>query len=190
MIRIKKVLIVLICSLMVAACGESKPNKLNYQIESFQFMDQNRQSFGLADLKNKVWVANFMFTHCTTVCPTLTANMAQLQKELKQSKIQAELVSFSVDPEKDDPDMLKTYIGKFSEDFTNWHGLTGYAFKDIQNFSRSNFKAAVEKDTANDQVIHGTSFYLVNKTGTIVAKYDGLEPPYKQMVKDIKALSK
>ncbi|GAA3406960.1 SCO family protein [Paenibacillus hodogayensis] len=183
--------LLLACALGLVACGGGgKPSQLNYTVEPFRFTDQTGQPYALDDLKGKVWVADFIFTHCTTVCPTLTANMAKLQSELKQAGVQAQLVSFSVDPENDTPDALKTYIGKFTEDWSNWRGLTGYSFPEIQSFSRSSFKAAVQKDGESDQVIHGTSFYLIDQTGTVVSRYDGQETPYKQMVKDIRALSR
>jgi protein SCO1/2 len=120
----------------------------------------------------------------------LTANMAELQKDLKAAGAKAEIVSFSVDPEKDSPDALKKYIGKFKGDFTNWHALTGYSFENIQKFARQNFKSAVQKDTKSDQVIHGTSFFLADKSGTIVARYDGLDTPNDKIIKDIKALNR
>ncbi|OZB99034.1 cytochrome c oxidase assembly protein [Paenibacillus sp. XY044] len=180
----------LVCVLLVTACGDGKPHKLNIKLESFQYIDQEGNRKDISDLKGKVWVADFIFTHCTTVCPMLTANMSDLQQELKNAGIKAELVSFSVDPENDNPDAIKTYISKFSDDLTNWQGLTGYSFDDIQTFARSNFKMAIQKDTASDQVIHGTSFFLVDQTGTVVSFYDGQEPPYDKIKKDIKALER
>ncbi|MCC3371987.1 SCO family protein [Cohnella sp. REN36] len=180
----------LVCVLLIAACGDGKPNKLQYQLESFQYTDQEGNPKTLSDLKGKVWVADFMFTHCTTVCPLLTANMAELQQELKDAGIEAELVSFSVDPENDHPEAIKTYMSKFSDDLTNWHGLTGYSFDDIQSYGRNNFKMAIQKDTASGQVIHGTSFFLVDQTGTVVTSYDGQEPPFDKIKKDIKALKR
>lgn len=180
----------LACALLVSACGDVKPHKFNSKIESFQYSDQDGNPKGLSDLKGTVWVADFIFTHCTTVCPMLTANMAELQQELKDAGIKAELVSFSVDPENDNPETLKNYISKFSDDLTNWQGLTGYSFDEIQSFARNNFKMAIQQDPTSDQVIHGTSFFLVDQTGTVVSFYDGQEPPYDKIKKDIKALNR
>ncbi|WP_248925201.1 SCO family protein [Paenibacillus hamazuiensis] len=177
--------------LMFAACGGGKaPDQLNYKVGPFRFTDQGGGQMALEDLNGKVWVAHFIFTHCTTVCPGLTSNMSQLQKKLKEQGAKAEIVTFSVDPERDSPEALKAYLSKFQADFTNWHALTGYSFEDIRKFAGQSFKIAVEKDTSSDQVIHGTSFYLVNRAGTVVARYDGEEPPYDQIVKDVLALNK
>lgn len=121
----------------------------------------------------------------------MTANMAQLQKKLKSAGVEAELVSFSVDPEKDDPEALKNYLSKFNADFTNWNALTGYEFEEIKTFILKSFKSTIVKDSATDQVIHGTSFYLVDQTGTVIAKYDGMtDTPYDEMINDIKLLQK
>ncbi len=71
-------------------CSESgsklrKP--LNWDLETFQFTNQDGKKFGTKDLKGKVWVADFMFTNCQTVCPPMTANMAKLQKMAKRREI-------------------------------------------------------------------------------------------------------
>lgn len=190
----KKAILLVCLSVVVAilatACT-SKPNQLQYQVEPFEFINQDGNPVSLSDLKGKVWVANFVFTYCTTVCPTMSAHMAELQKRLKSADVKAELVSFSVDPERDDPATLKNYLSKFEADFTNWHGLTGYTFDEIKTFLLNSFRSVVAKDSADDQVIHGTSFFLVGPSGMVVSKYDGMtDTPYDTMVKDIKALQR
>ncbi|MGM1049565.1 protein SCO1/2 [Paenibacillus uliginis N3/975] len=176
---------------VATACGNSKPNQFSIPVEPFEYMNQDEETVSLSDLSGKVWVADFVFTHCITVCPTMTANMAELQKRLKKEGVEAELISFSVDPERDDPAALKSYLEKFDADFTNWHALTGYEYEDIKSFVLKSFKTPLIMDTASDQVIHGTSFYLVDQSGTVVAKYDGTtDTPYDKIIKDVKALQK
>lgn len=181
----------LLITMLVAGCGNGKPSNYNIPVQPFAYVNQEGQTLSLADLKDKVWIADFVFTYCTTVCPTMTANMSQLQKKLKSAGVDAELISFSVDPEKDDPEALKTYLSKFDADFTNWNALTGYEFEEIKTFLLKSFKATIVKDTATDQVIHGTSFYLINQSGIVVAKYDGMtDTPYDEIISDIKLLQK
>ncbi|MFK2825423.1 SCO family protein [Bacillus sp. B190/17] len=155
--------------ILLSACGltEVKP----YQMQSFTFMNQNEQSFGTDNLKGKVWIANFIFTNCDTVCPPMTANMAALQKKLKEENIGVELVSFSVDPAADTPRKLKTYIANFTEDESNWNMLTGYTQQEIEWFGREEFQTLIQKPKSSDQVIHNTNLYLVNKDGEIVNEY-------------------
>ncbi|MFW5436888.1 SCO family protein [Paenibacillus apiarius] len=189
----KAVIYVLIGFMIViaSACGSGKPNQLNYQVAPFESINQDGNPVSLADLKGKVWIADFVFTYCTTVCPTMTANMSELQSRLKSAGIEAVLISFSVDPERDDPEALKNYLTKFDADFSNWHALTGYEFNEIKTFIVNSFKTVVAKDTSSDQVIHGTSFFLVDPAGTVVAKYDGMtDTPYDKIMKDVKALQR
>ncbi|MGG4344805.1 SCO family protein [Paenibacillus lautus] len=183
--------VMMVFTLVAAACGNSKPSQLSIPIQPFEYINQDEEPISLADLEGKVWIADFVFTRCITVCPTMTANMAELQQRLDDAGLEATLVSFSVDPERDDPAALKSYLSKFDANFTNWHALTGYTFEEIKTFVLQSFKAPIAMDTAADQVIHGTSFYLVDPSGTVVAKYDGnTDPPYDKILKDVKSLLK
>ena len=176
--------------LLLSACNNTKiPNAKNWPIDDFTFIDQNGRSFGLKNLKGKVWVADFVFTNCKTVCPPMTANMVKLQRMAKKEKLDVEFVSFSVDPEIDKPEMLKQYASKFHADLSNWHFLTGYSQKEIEAFAQKNFKTIVQKPQRGDQVIHGTDFYLLDQNGNIVQSYNGWsDVPYEQILKHIKIL--
>lgn len=176
---------------IAAACGNGKPNQLQYTVEHFAYTNQDEQAVSLTDLKGSIWVANFIFTYCETVCPTMTFNMAELQHKLKAADVEAKLISFSVDPERDSPAALRVYLEKFGADFSNWSALTGYGFDEVKSFALRSFKAPISKDEATGQVIHGISFYLVDQSGTVVAKYDGMDnTPYEKIIKDIKALQR
>lgn len=110
-VKIKRMLL-LLSIVLLAACGKTIPDAKNWPVDDFTFTDQNGQSFGLSDLKGKVWVADFIFTNCETVCPPMTANMAKLQDMVKEEGLDVEFVSFSVDPEVDTPEKLKEYAKK------------------------------------------------------------------------------
>ncbi len=143
-------------------------------VEHFQFTDQNGKFFSLSDLKGKVWVADFIFTSCKTVCPPMTMHMSELQEKIKKAGYKdVELVSFSIDPEVDTPQKLKQFANQFNSDFSMWHFLTGYSQKKIEKFAMKNFKNPVAKSDGNDQVVHGTSFYVVNKNGELIKDFDG-----------------
>lgn len=183
--------IILIISVILSACGQKGiENPKNWPLQDFTFVDQQERSFGLTNLSGKVWVADFIFTNCEDVCLPMTSNMAKLQKMAADEGIKnIEFVSFSVDPTVDQPEVLKEFGEQFNVDFTNWHFLTGYAQAEIETFALENFKTLVKKPEKEDQVIHGTSFYLVNKEGTVVKDYTGLQDiPIKQIIKDIKTL--
>lgn len=168
-IKVIACIFLLIIPLALTACTDEKPNKLNWKVEEFSYTDQNGKPFSLADLKGKVWVADFIFTSCKTVCPPMTKNMSELQQKLKDQGVKAELVSFSVDPETDKPQVLKEYVQKFTQDLMNWHLLTGYSQKEIEDFATKSFKASVKKPSGSSDVIHATTFFLVDQDGTIVS---------------------
>lgn len=170
--------------------SKGNKNAKNWPLQDFTYTDQDGKTFGLSDLKGKVWVSDFIFTTCVDVCMPMTANMAKLQTKLKDEGIKnVELVSFSVDPAVDNPEQLKMFSKNFNADLKNWHFLTGYKQEEIEQFALKNYKTIVKKPVNEDQVIHGTDFYLIDKNGTIVKYYNGLEEiPFKEIINDIKTL--
>ena len=96
----------LIFAVFLSACSSQPQN--GKEIVSFSYTDQNGQPFGTDELAGKVWIADFVFTKCKTVCPPMTLEMADLQKKFKDEDIQAEFVSFTVDPTIDSPEYIKS----------------------------------------------------------------------------------
>lgn len=189
----KGLLLIMMAAVAVfaAACGNSGlEDEVNYPIEDFTFTNQDGEQLSKKDLKGKVWVADFIFTNCADVCPPMTANMAKLQDMIKEEKLEnVEIVSFSVDPTVDKPEVLKEYGQKFNVDFSNWSFLTGYSQEEIEKFALESFKALVKKPEEGDQVIHGTDFYLIDQEGVMRKYYTGLkEVPFDQIIEDIKTL--
>ena len=186
-------LFLLVASLLlfVSACGNSSPIKdpLNYEVQSFQSTNQDGKSVSLEDLQGDVWVANFFFTSCTTVCPPMTAHMSELQDKIAAEGLDTKIISFSVDPEIDTPEKIKKFTEPYSLSFENWSFLTGYSQKEIEDLAMKSFKTFVKKPDNDDQVIHQTRFYLVDQNGVVMKDYSGVEnPPLDQMIADIKAL--
>jgi protein SCO1 len=191
--KVNAIVLVFILSIILSACGQNEiKNAKNWPVTDFTYTDQDGEQFGLSDLKGKVWVSDFIFTSCADVCFPMTANMAKLQKMLKDEGIKdVELVSFSVDPTVDTPERMKMFAENFEVDFSNWHFLTGYEQEEIEQKALKDFKAVVKKPENEDQVIHGIDFYLMDQEGKIVKYYDGLEEiPFKEIIKDIKTLQK
>ncbi len=105
--------------------------------------------------------------------------------------IEVEFVSFSVDPEEDTPEKLKEYGATFNADFENWHFLTGYKQEEIKDLALESYKTIVQDDPNSDQVVHGTSYFLVDQEGYVVKDYSGTKDvPYQQIIQDIKSLTK
>lgn len=99
---------------------------LNTKAPNFVLLNQDGNRFDSATLRGKVVVLNFIFTTCTDVCPVFTANLAQLQRTLKdQHAGKVFFVSITTDPEVDSPKVLKAYAQRYGADFQNWAFLTG-----------------------------------------------------------------
>ncbi|SFA92241.1 MULTISPECIES: SCO family protein [unclassified Bacillus (in: firmicutes)] len=176
---------------MLVGCGQGEiKDATDWPIKDFTYKNQDNKNYGLKDLKGKIWVADFVFTSCEDVCLPMTANMIKLQELVKKEGIKnVEFVSFSVDPVVDSPEALKNYAAKFNVDFKNWNFLTGYTQQEIEQFALKNFKALVKKPEQEDQVIHGTDFYLIDQNGTIKKYYTGLdEVPFEEIIEDMKTL--
>jgi protein SCO1 len=185
------VVILVITSLIMAACGQKKiENAVDWPIKDFSGTNQENKSFGLKDLKGKVWISDFIFTSCVDVCPPMTSNLVKLQKMVKDEDLKnVEFVSYSVDPAVDTPEVLTRYAKQFQVDFSNWNFVTGYTQEYIENFALKNYKALVKKPQEGNQVIHGTSLYLVDQEGHIKKSYDGIKDvPFDEIINDIKAL--
>jgi len=187
--NMKYAVLLLICFAVLSAC--SPESQFEKSITPFSFTDQDGQPFGTDDLKGSIWIADFIFTNCTTVCLPMTAEMASLQERLKEENIEANFVSFTVDPEFDSPEALKAFVTNFTDDLSNWHLLTGYSQDDIQTFAREQFQTIVQKPTTSSQVIHGTNFYLIDHKGIVVNEYNYIDASYvDDIIKDMKKLEK
>lgn len=183
----------LLCLLLfLAACGDQYNGDFKYEVQDFTFTNQDGEEVSKSDLDGKFWVVDFIFTNCSTVCPPMTSNMADLQDQLKEAGLQDEvnLVSFSVDPERDNPETLKAYAEARGGTFENWDLLTGYEFDTIKEFSIQSFKSAVEQLPDSDQIMHGTSFFIVTPEGNAIKNYDGRKAAnMEKIVEDIKDMS-
>lgn len=154
-------------------------------IPQFEFTNSDGNIVTLDNLKGKVWVADFIFTTCTMACPMMTGNMNIVHKKFKKND-NVRLVSISVYPEFDTPEVLKNYASQYDADTEKWLFLTGKedAVKDI---IRDGFKIGDYEDI----IFHSEKFALVDKKGIIRAYYNGMKSEdMKQLKKDINALLK
>lgn len=171
--------------LVIQGCSDDLPIEENMSetVSDFSFTNQDEESVSSEDLEGDWWIADFVFTNCETVCTPMTGNMTSLQEKLQDEDADVRLVSFSVDPDYDSPDVLKEYGEEYDADFSSWDFLTGYDFKTIKKLSIKSFRSLLqEPEPGDDQVTHGTNFYLVDPDGNIVKNYDGVESDSKDAI--------
>ena len=140
-------------------------------VPDFSLIERSGKKVSLADLHGKIWIADFIYTHCSDTCPLQTADMAKLQDRwLKETEV--ELVSFSVDPEHDTPQVLSRYAGRFKADPKRWLFLTGHR-PEIVHLVEDGFRLAVASARSRTGVIlHSPRFVLVDKDGQIRGYYN------------------
>ena len=154
-----------------------------YPIAEFQLTDSTGAAFGLENVRDTTWVACFMFTTCTTICPTLSANMATLHKQFADTP-DVRFVSITVDPETDTPEVLAKYATRFGANAARWHFLTG-PLEDIHTLAAESFKVG----SVDNPVFHSDKFILVDDTGTIRGYYTGTDPDdVQRLATDIELL--
>lgn len=144
-------------------------------VADFQMKNQLGQPVTLEMLKGKTWVASFIFTRCQGPCPLISYRASELQKEFQSDNFR--LVSFSVDPDYDQPDKLLAYSKNYSADSRRWIFLTGEK-KLLFELIHKSFHLAVEDngdDKSGDQIMHSTYFVLVDVDGHIRGYFNSTE---------------
>lgn len=163
--------------------GSLAPPPVLTQLPDFNLTGQAGQPAGLGDLKGKVWIADFIFTRCPGPCPRMTARMSDLQRELVR-EADLRLVSISVDPEFDTPEVLATYAAQFHADPTRWLFLTGEKAK-IHELAKSGFLVG----GVDDVMLHTTRFVLVDRAARVRGYYDsGDKESLQKILRDARKL--
>jgi len=152
--------------------GELVIDTIYHTIPAFQFVDQNGASFSSEELKGKIYVANFFFATCPTVCPKVSTNMLQVQDRFKD-RIDFRLLSFTVNPEHDTPEVLKEYAEKVHATDGLWTFLTGD--KDsIYNIGFKGYFVSAQKDSiAPGGFLHSSNMMLIDGEGRLRGVFDG-----------------
>lgn len=144
-------------------------------VPDFRLTDQEGRPFDSATaLRGTPWIANFIFTRCTTICPIFTARMAQVDKLARDKKLKTRLVSFSVDPEHDTPEVLKAYAAERGASTERWSFLTGKT-DEIVKLVTGALKIHIEQvggKPVGESIMHGTHFVLVDGAMKIRGYYN------------------
>ena len=157
--------------------GCSPPLKELGQVPEFSLTDQDGRTVTRGDLAGKVWVASFIFTRCGGPCPQVTASMAKLQGQVAD-QTDVRLVTVTVDPEHDTPEILKRYAAGHQANPERWLFLTGPK-EQVYSLITTGFQFAVQPvavaaGASGDKIIHSTKLVLVDRRGHIRNRhYDG-----------------
>jgi protein SCO1/2 len=142
-------------------------------VPAFHLTNQNGQPFGSPQLVGKIWIADFVYTTCPGPCPLISSRMSELQKPLEKTDVR--LISFSVDPDKDTPEVLRRYAERLQAEPGRWDFLTGPKSA-IYKLSHDGFKLAVSDDSdAQGIPVHSTRMVLVDRHSQIRGYYDATE---------------
>ncbi|HSF43889.1 MAG TPA: SCO family protein [Thermoanaerobaculia bacterium] len=180
---------------LVQRLRRPEPPPVLSQVPDFRLTNRDGRPVRLADLSGAPWVADFIFTRCPASCPMMTARMARFGRDLPKD-LPVRLVSFSVDPEHDTPEVLERYAKSFSAP-DRWLFLTGTR-EQIRSLSIEGFKLGLEMDpppappgiTAPEPILHSTRFVLVDGEGRIRGYYEAFdEEAMKRLETDLRALT-
>ncbi len=141
-----------------------------WEISSFQLIDSKGQKFDSAVLKDKVWVGNFMFTQCTGPCPITSGRLKAIQDKIPQTAF-FRLVSISLDPDFDTPEVLNTYGNKFHYDPNRWFFLTGEI-----NAIYAAAKTSLRLPAGEKPDMHSNKMLVVDKKGWVRKALDSEKP--------------
>lgn len=163
-----------------------------HKIQSFSFVNQNGENITEKDLENSVYVVEYFFTTCSTICPKMNSQMQWLQNKFKGVK-NFKILSFTVQPEIDSVPVLKQYAEEYGAVSGQWHFLTGEK-KKLYNLARKSYfllkpAEAQNLGDANSDFIHTNNFVLVDKNQQIRGYYDGTSAKeVDKLAKDIRKL--
>jgi len=161
-----------------------------HKIGDFSLINQNGDTITQNDYKNKIYVADFFFTTCQSICPIMTDHMVQIQKEILHDD-DIMLLSHSVTPKIDSVAQLKRYAIEKGVNDAKWNLVTGDK-KQIYDLARKSYLAVKTIGNGDEyDMIHTENFMLIDKNRQIRGFYDGTDPEeINRLLQDIKTLKK
>jgi len=165
-------------------------HKINYhKISDFSLTNQNGETVTQKNYDNKIYVADFFFTTCQSICPIMTKNMKDIQDKLIDDS-EVLLLSHTVFPEIDSIEVLKKYAIDNNVIDSKWNLVTGEK-KEIYNLARKSYLAAKDNNFGDYDMIHTENFVLIDKKKQIRGFYDGTDKEeINRLINDIKILKK
>ncbi|PCH98135.1 MAG: SCO family protein [Bacteroidetes bacterium] len=168
--------------------GEEVIDTVYHSIPDFSFTDQNGNTVNGASFDSKVYVADFFFTSCQSICPIMTSEMLRVQQHFEGVKELA-FLSHTVDPETDSLEVLKAYQIDKNTDESNWHFVTGNKAELYEIARRGYFVPVEDGDGGPEDFIHSPMLMLIDKEKHIRGFYDGTNSEQvDKLIEDIRKL--
>ncbi|MBX2897654.1 MAG: SCO family protein [Cyclobacteriaceae bacterium] len=187
-------------TVLLMACGNEKPlpifgqrelvgtDTVYHTIAPFQFVDQDSTVITNADFKDQVYVADFFFTSCRTICPIMKTQMLRVYEATTEMP-DVKIISHTIDPEYDTVALLHDFAKRLGVTSNRWHFVTGVKDSIYKIAQTSYFATAMEDKSEPDGFIHSGAFLLIDKKQRIRGKYDGTkEADVNRLIADIKKL--
>jgi protein SCO1 len=166
--------------------GKEVADTIYHTIPDFSFVNQYGDSVTNKSLDGKIYVADFFFTTCPSICPIMHRNMLTVYNEFKNTP-DVNIISFTIDPKHDTVAVLKAYADKLGIAGNSWLLLQGK--KEMTYQLSKSFLVTTPKDDVKEKFIHDGYFILVDKQKRVRGMYDGTDPKkVEQLIADIKIL--
>jgi len=163
------------------------PHAEFWPVPEFAFDDQHARRVSRSQLLGRVWIADFIFTRCTSVCPTLTARLRQVQRRLSDPSLR--FVSFSVDPSHDTTEVLRRYAETWAKEETRWLLLRTQP-QPLQALVDGMRVVAEPTSDASNPILHTSLFFLIDRAGDVRGMYDSKDDlALSRLVEHARALS-
>lgn len=185
-------LLVVAAATLVQRMRRPEPLPVYGQLPAFSLVNRDGRTVRLEDLAGTPWVADFIFTRCPASCPMMSARMARLERSLPRD-LDVLLVSISVDPTHDTPEVLERYAKRHQAP-ERWLFLTG-GREDVRRLSVEGFKLGLDMDpppgmAGPEPILHSTRFVLVDGEGQIRGYYEAFdEASTEKLRKDLLRLA-
>jgi len=174
---------------LLGACTHHQPPPVLGEAPAWQLTNRDGRTVSSADLAGAPYVVDFIFTRCVAICPAMTAQMERVTRGLPEG-VEVKLVSISLDPEHDTPEVLEEFAAKRHAP-DSWLFLTGTDQQQMFDLSQDGFKlsATLNPDDPVQPIVHSTRFVLVDAQGKIRGYYDSLEAEAMDKLReDLRAL--
>jgi protein SCO1/2 len=170
--------------------GKEIADTIYHVVPKFNYINQDSVWISSESLKNKVWVSDFFFTHCPTICPPMTTNMKRLNIMTEDVQEYIQFLSFSIDPYRDTPKRLREYIKEHGIKANNWYFFTGEE-EATHELAKEFFNGAEKDASIPGGFGHTPYFSLIDTKGHIRGIYDGTNSDaIDSLARDIRILLK